>query len=133
MTEKKSSGNVSHLDAISAVQKQSAAILRNEPHQIAVPEWPIDGRPMVLHVWPATIGEEAEINARRTDAVKTGRDPAYEEILATLIVRARNKDRSRVFDFAQLPELREAMGDTIRRVVREINAVGLTPEEIQGN
>jgi hypothetical protein len=126
-------GNVSHLEAIQAVTDQRQAVLQNEPNEILVPEWPIQGAPMRVYAWPPTVEEEAEINQRRIRAVQGARDGAYEEILATLIVRAKNKDGSRIFDFAQLPDLRGAMGDTVRRVVRELNGVGLTPEEVAGN
>lgn len=114
--------------ALKAVQAETEHAMAAEPVEIIEKRWTINGEPFRCYVWPATIAQDAEILA----ASRRGGD--YEEILQTLVTRARNRDRSRIFDQTHISELRAwGMSETIRNVVRQINLSDPTPEEIAGN
>lgn len=125
--------NPSALDVINAVKEHRRTVLDREPEVLLVPEWPVGGEPLKVHVWPATIAEEAEINRSRQQAAREGADPAYAEVVATVIVRAKHADRSQIFAWAQRHELMGGIAEPVRRLCSQINAVDLTPEELEGN
>ena len=119
---------ISTIEAIRAVEAETKQAMAAEPVEIIEESWPINGEPFRCYVWPATIAQDTEILA----ASKRGGQ--YEEIVQTLITRARNRDASRIFQQAQIGTLRsEGMAETIRRVVRQINMADLSPEEERKN
>ncbi len=128
--------NVTAIAAIDAITAHTRKVRGAPATEIEIPEWGF-----TIYVHPATVSEEDEIKTARStyefdERLKTGKpaDGDYQELLATLIVRAKNKDGSRIFQFAQIKELKGfAMGDVFRRVVREINQTELTPEEVAKN
>ena len=131
-------GTIGAVDAMAAIEAHTKRIrgAGTNPTAIPVPEWGL-----TLYAYPATIAEEDEIKNARTVYEYEGRletgalvDGDYQEILATLIVRAKNKDGSRIFAFAQIKEIKVwAMGVVLRRVVQEINATDLLPKQIEKN
>lgn len=109
-----------HLDAAKAHYRPR---LLGPPRIVDVPEWGAPDGPLRLHVWPLTLREQQEIN---------GHD-GLRRLVATVIVRGRAADRSRIFHLTQLDDfMNETDPEVITRIVLEIARGDLTKEQVEG-
>jgi hypothetical protein len=130
--------NIDSGTAFAAIQKHTRKCRSGLERMVEIPvhEWGFS-------VWtnaPTCEEEEAIINARQRWEQKklqeTGKpnNGQYTEIIATIIVRAKNKDGTKIFAIEQLDELKAwMMATTARAVARTIVATDLTPEELEKN
>lgn len=132
MTE--ATGSITALDAIKAARASRERLLGNGPVEVTFEAWTMpNGRPFVCHVWPMTGEEHDRILAARERGKRAGRAGTYDLMVETILVRARNADRTRIFQDPQRDELLALHAEDLRELADRISAAEPTPEEVAGN
>ena len=82
--------------------------------EILVPEWGVNGTPLIIHAGPITVGELQQIRA-------AGKEDSLEFLAKAIVLKARNEDGKRLFGRGDLKTLMEkADAWTVQRVALEI-------------